>query len=158
MLNSVFVYEPPTFKAFDSLEASYDLPTSVDWRNKSAVTPVKNQGNCGNCWALYATGAVERISAIKYVNLTSLSEQQLIDCSDGKYGNDGCNGGWMNLASAYIKKVGGIQSTYTYHYTDDDRCNDKPKKFVANITGIVDVPTTPSYLGRSRALASVCGS
>ncbi|VDN13716.1 unnamed protein product [Dibothriocephalus latus] len=91
------------------------LPDSVDWRERGAVTPVKDQGRCGSCWAFSATGAIEGAVQIKTQKLLSLSEQQLVDCS-WEQGNHGCNGGRVNQAFAYVRDYG-IESEEKYNYT-----------------------------------------
>jgi C1A family cysteine protease len=99
-------------------------PASVDWTTQGVVTPVKNQGQCGSCWAFSATGAMECDYAIAHGTLTSLSEQQLVDCS-GAYGNYGCSGGWYYSAWQYAYKDGGLCTEAEYSYTGrDGTCKD----------------------------------
>lgn len=105
----------PTVQQGDVLDVSA-LPTEVDWRTKGAVTGVKSQGNCGSCWSFSTTGALEGIYAIKYGNLVSYSEQQLVDCDNGLTKNHGCNGGLMDSAFSWISQNGGLCSEQDYPY------------------------------------------
>jgi len=95
-------------------EPSVDVPASVDWTTKGAVTPVKNQGQCGSCWSFSTTGSMEGAYFLKYGTLPSFSEQELVSC-DGK--DNGCNGGWMDDAFDWIASNGGIATESSYPYT-----------------------------------------
>jgi cathepsin F len=99
------------------------VPTSFDWREKGAVTHVKNQGGCGSCWTYSTTGNIEGVNFVKTQKLVALSQQQLVDCDkecgtdpiDGtKYCDGGCQGGWMMTAFQYIIKAGGISTEEAY--------------------------------------------
>ena len=95
------------------------VPTSVDWRTKGAVTPVKDQGQCGSCWSFSNTGALEGAYWLKYGKLMSFSEQELVDCSTLKQGgpNMGCNGGQISQTMDCIGKNGGLCTETAYPYT-----------------------------------------
>ncbi|KAI4343672.1 hypothetical protein L6164_010993 [Bauhinia variegata] len=101
------------------------VPPSVDWRQKGAVTGVKDQGQCGSCWAFSTVVAVEGINQIKTQKLISLSEQELVDCDTQV--NEGCNGGLMDYAFEFIKQKGGITTESYYPYTAGDGTCDVSK-------------------------------
>ena len=109
----------------------------VDWREKGAVTPVKDQASCGSCWAFSATGSLEGGNFVANGKLISLSEQQLVDC-DPK--SNGCGGGLMTNAFEYVMKKGlCTEEDYPYHAKDED-CKDDKCTAAIHITGYEEVP------------------
>jgi len=127
-------------------------PKSVDWISAGAVTPVKDQGQCGSCWSFSSTGALEGAYFVsnKGAILPSFSEQQLVDCDNRKNrqtsGKDmGCNGGLMDNAFDWIRRNGGLCSETDYPYVSgktktEGTCQSTCKSISGStVTSFVDV-------------------
>lgn len=115
-----------------------EVPPSMDWRKKGAVTDVKDQQTCGCCWAFSAAAAVEGIHLLKTGDLISLSEQELVDCVTDNYG---CGGGFMDTAFKFIVDNGlAAESAYPYQAADGTCNRDQAASPAARITGYDDVP------------------
>jgi C1A family cysteine protease len=142
-----------TYSERFSLFEETALPESVNWTALGAVTPVKDQGQCGSCWAFSTTGSTESAWALSKNQSVSLSEQQLVDCADPE-GNQGCNGGLMDYGFQYIIDNHGLTTEPNYPYTaKDGACNkQKTSDVAATISSFRDVPTN-SELALMTAIA-----
>jgi len=135
-------------------EVTANLPPSFDWRPKGAVTPVKNQGDCGSCWSFSTTGNIEGQWFLAGNPLTSLSEQNLVDCDTEcmTYMNQsvcdaGCDGGLQPNAYHYVMSAGGIDTESSYPYLAvDGKCHFKPANIGAKINNFTMVSSNETQM------------
>lgn len=127
--------EPSAFS-----HAKVSLPKSIDWRQKGAVTAVKDQGDdCGSCWSFSTTGALEGQHFRKTGKLISLSEQNLIDCTN-PHGYSKCSGRSRHDAFEWIKDHGGIETEKSYPYKGvGGSCKYERKCAAATLRKYVDI-------------------
>ncbi|KAJ6640194.1 putative cysteine proteinase, partial [Pseudolycoriella hygida] len=117
---------------------NFELPKKFDWREKNAVTGVKNQGSCGSCWAFSVTGNIEGLNAIKTGNLEEFSEQELVDCDSV---DKGCNGGLPDNAYKAIEQLGGLETESQYPYeAKKSQCKFDSTLARVKVSGAVDLP------------------
>ena len=99
----------PTFKA----DLNLAIPDQVDWREKGAVSPVRNQGQCGSSSAFSAIDCLEGQVFLKTGHLVPLSLQNLIDCCHSA-GENGCNGGPIDEVFKCIQSMHGVDTEESY--------------------------------------------
>jgi len=106
-------------------------PASINWRETKAVTPIKNQGQCGSCWAFSAASAIESQLALVGGDVWSieLSPQQIVSCtpSTGTYGSDGCDGGFTEGAYDYVQSSPGLANSFFIPYQQSLTASDATK-------------------------------
>ncbi|XP_071770811.2 cathepsin S-like isoform X2 [Centroberyx gerrardi] len=119
----------------------HNLETSLGMHTyELAMNHLGDLGSCGSCWAFSAVGALEGQLKKTTGTLTSLSPQNLVDCST-KYGNHGCNGGFMSNAFQYVIKNQGIESDAAYPYmARPGQCRYNPNYRAANCSAYAFLP------------------
>ncbi|XP_045477242.1 procathepsin L-like [Harmonia axyridis] len=143
---------------FDGGEYTGDESTipleSVDWREKGAVSHVRDEGICAPCYAISAAEAIEGQLKIAKGISANLSVQNFVDCTR-EQGNLGCSGGLVTNCYDYVKKYG-IETELDYppvgHETFD--CRFDRSKSVAQLKTYMKV-TNGSEEALQKAIANI---
>ena len=113
-------------------------PSAIDWSQRGALTPIKDQGQCGSCWAFSTTEGVESAVFMAEGKLPApLSTEELVNCDRGQDG--GCDGGDLPTAARYYKKHGVASAAeYPDHSSKSGRtgkCTWDKKDPVVSVSG-----------------------
>lgn len=99
-------------------DKAYGYSNKRDWRTSGAMTPVKDQGNCGSCVAFGNIAAMEAVYKIQTGRIINLSESELFFCHGAKDSvyQAGCNRGWYTGRGAYFLKEKGVVEENAFPY------------------------------------------
>lgn len=106
---------PLEFFGLNLSDEELNLPSAIDWRERGAVTRVKDQRECGSCYAFATVGALESQLFLKTGKLIELSEQEIVDCARN-YGTVNCYGGFPPTVYGYFKDKGGVSRAADYPF------------------------------------------
>lgn len=126
-------------KSNKKISKSFKELDSIDWREKGAITPVLDQGECNSCYSFSSVSVVEAQHFITNNNLVPLSVQEVIDCSQ-EYGSAGCGGGFMESTYHYIRDYG-IMSSKDYPFTGHEtgECLHNQSKIITQVHDYFDI-------------------
>jgi len=131
--------KPKAQIASSRLSAPVKADPSLDWRDKGAVSPVRDQGQCGACWAFSVVGAIESACFIATHHLEELSIQMVIDCTTD-IGNEGCNGGFMDRTFNWTEKHP-LCAESSYPWTErSGKCHSCPPVPGCKVIGFTEIP------------------
>lgn len=160
--NGLFNRKYERLKEFITQNETYMPPESVNWVQSGNVSSVNDQGQCGSCWAFSTTGALESAYSIKYGNLVSFSQQQLVDCDNVKNGgkDNGCNGGMMDNAFYWIGNNNGLCEESAYPYVSENGKSGLCQKTCENvqnsdIISVIDVYESDNHIMSAIAMQPV---
>ena len=148
-------YRPRGEKHYQEAQLDSNIKDAIDWRKSKKVNGVRDQLEWGSCWAFSAAAAFEGAYAIKYNELHSFSEQQLVDWTRD-FGNQGWDGGLMDDAFRYLQQTAFcFESEYKYKGVDQDcqQC-----KGHAKVVSYTDVPKSSNALKAAIKLGPVAVS
>ena len=99
--------------------STMELPSSFDWRDLNAVTPVKNQGDCSSCWAFASIAQLESLAIIETgVSVPDYSEQFPVSYN---LTNKGCFDGSMENVANFYLGIGTVSDACLPYRADDNK-------------------------------------
>jgi cathepsin B len=89
----------PTFVDVSATPTNFD--SRVQWPGK--IGAIRDQQQCGACWAFGASESFADRYAISTGDVQVFSPEEMVSCDQGDYG---CQGGYLNVANAYLVSHG----------------------------------------------------
>lgn len=130
----------------------FDPPREIDWSRKGAVSEVKDQRGCYSSWAFTTTGIIEGAIFLASNKTVSLSEQNLLDCSEQ---NNVCKYGDPNKALKYVQDHG-IDTEWSYKYNAKrGKCGFNTENIGGKITNYKSTPLKGKASEKEKSLKAI---